>query len=45
MQLIESGHAYYAFDTQEEKDAMTARLQAATMPPKYDTTSRMNARR
>lgn len=42
MQLIESGDAYYAFDTQEEKDAMTERLQAAKMPPKYDAASRMS---
>lgn len=42
MQLVEKGHAYYAFDTQEEKDAMTARLQAAKMPPKYDAASRMS---
>ncbi len=40
-QLVASGNAYYAFDTQEEKDAMTARLQAAKMPPKYDISSRM----
>ena len=42
LQLVESGHAYYAFDTQEEKDAMTSRLQAAKMPPKYDVSSRMS---
>lgn len=42
LQLIESGHAYYAFDTQEEKDAMVERLQAAKMPPKYDAASRMS---
>ncbi|MFY0644939.1 MAG: glutamate--tRNA ligase [Bacteroidia bacterium] len=42
MQLVESGHAYYTFDTHEEKEAMTARLQAAKMPPKYDVSSRMS---
>lgn len=41
-QLIASGHAYYAFDTQEEKDRMVERLQAAKMPPKYDAASRMS---
>lgn len=41
-ELVEKGYAYYAFDTQEEKDAMTARLQAAKMPPKYDAASRMS---
>ena len=41
-QLVEDGHAYYAFDTQEEKEAMNAKLQAAKMLPKYDTSSRMS---
>lgn len=41
-QLVDSGDAYYAFDTVEELDAMKARLEAAKMPPKYDTASRMS---
>jgi glutamyl-tRNA synthetase len=41
-QLIESGHAYYAFDTSEELNAMRQKLEAARMPPKYDAASRMS---
>lgn len=40
-QLIESGHAYYAFDTPEELDAMRVRLEAGGLPAKYDAASRM----
>lgn len=41
-QLIESGHAYYAFDTPEELDAMREQLKASGMSPQYDAVSRMN---
>ena len=41
-QLIESGHAYYAFDTPEELDEMRQKLEAARMSAKYDATSRMS---
>jgi len=41
-QLIEAGHAYYAFDTTEELDEMRKKLEAARMSAKYDATSRMN---
>lgn len=42
LKLIEAGHAYYAFDTKEELDAMRARLQASGNPaPKYDWSVRM----
>ena len=44
-QLIESGHAYYAFDTPEELDAMRARLQAAKVPnPQYNSITRTQMR-
>ena len=36
MKLIESQHAYYAFDTSEELDEMRQRQQAAGIAPKYD---------
>ena len=40
-QLVEAGHAYYAFDTPEELDAMRERLQSADNPaPKYDAVTR-----
>jgi glutamyl-tRNA synthetase len=40
-QLIESGHAYYAFDTAEELDAMRDRMtQAGMASPKYDHVTR-----
>jgi len=42
MQLVESGHAYYAFDTSEELDAMRVRQQAAGIAPKYDRSSMRN---
>ncbi|QDA60052.1 glutamate--tRNA ligase [Hymenobacter jejuensis] len=45
MQLIESGHAYYAFDTPEELDAMRARLTAAKVPnPQYNSITRSQMR-
>ena len=35
--LVEDGHAYYAFDTAEEIDAMRERLQSSENPsPRYD---------
>lgn len=41
--LLESGHAYYAFDTPEEIEAMRDRLQKAGNPaPKYDAVTRMS---
>lgn len=43
MQLIESGHAYYAFDTSEELDEMRERLKAANVAsPQYNYISREN---
>ncbi|UOQ73401.1 glutamate--tRNA ligase [Hymenobacter cellulosilyticus] len=45
MQLINSGHAYYAFDTPEELDAMRARLTAAKVPnPQYNSITRTQMR-
>lgn len=42
-QLIESGHAYYAFDTTEELDQMRERLQKSGNPsPKYDAITRQS---
>ncbi len=44
-QLIASGHAYYAFDTAEELDAMRKRLEAAKVAaPQYNSVSRQNMR-
>ena len=44
-QLIASGHAYYAFDTSEELDAMRKRLEAAKVTaPQYNSVSRQNMR-
>lgn len=41
-QLIESGHAYYAFDTSEELEAMRDRLTRAKVPsPQYNASVRM----
>jgi glutamyl-tRNA synthetase len=43
--LIESGHAYYAFDTPEELDEMRKRLEAAkVVAPQYNAVSRQNMR-
>lgn len=41
-QLIEAGHAYYAFDTAEDLDAMRDKLKANGMAPQYDAISRMS---
>ena len=44
-QLIASGHAYYAFDTPEELDAMRKRLEAAKVAaPQYNAVTRQNMR-
>lgn len=44
-QLIEGGHAYYAFDTEEELDVMRKRLEAAkVVAPQYNSVSRQNMR-
>ena len=41
--LIESGHAYYAFDTSEELDEMRKRLEASkVVAPQYNAVSRQN---
>lgn len=41
-QLLDSGHAYYAFDTSEELDEMRERLKRAKVPnPQYNSTVRM----
>jgi glutamyl-tRNA synthetase len=43
--LIEGGHAYYAFDTEEELDAMRKRLEAAkVVAPQYNSVSRQTMR-
>jgi glutamyl-tRNA synthetase len=45
LQLIESGNAYYAFDTMEELDAMRKRLETEKgRNPQYDSNSRMQMR-
>ncbi|MCH2448593.1 MAG: glutamate--tRNA ligase [Gracilimonas sp.] len=42
-QLVESGHAYYAFDTVEEIDEMRERLMKSGNPsPKYDSITRQS---
>lgn len=44
-QLITDGHAYYAFDTSEELDAMRKRLEAAkVVAPQYNAVTRQNMR-
>jgi glutamyl-tRNA synthetase len=44
-QLISTGHAYIAFDTSEELDAMRARLEAAKMvAPQYNSVTRQTMR-
>ena len=40
--LIASGHAYYAFDTPEEIEAMRERQKQAGIPIKYDRTTMKN---
>lgn len=43
--LLESGHAYYAFDTPEELDEMRKRMEAAKVTaPQYNAVSRQNMR-
>lgn len=43
--LIASGHAYYAFDTEEELDTMRKRLEAAkVVAPQYNAVTRQNMR-
>jgi glutamyl-tRNA synthetase len=43
--LIESGHAYYAFDTTEELEDMRKRLEAAkVVAPQYNAVTRQNMR-
>ena len=39
-QLVKADHAYYAFDTTEELDAMRERQKASNMPAQYDAVSR-----
>lgn len=42
-QLVTSGHAYYAFDTNEELDEMRKRLEAAkVVAPQYNAVSRQS---
>lgn len=44
-QLIAGGHAYYAFDTPDELDAMRKRLEAAkVVAPQYNAVTRQNMR-
>lgn len=43
MQLVESGHAYYAFDTSEELEDMRKKLEAAkAVSSAYNAVTRMN---
>ncbi|MGZ3932614.1 MAG: glutamate--tRNA ligase, partial [Bacteroidia bacterium] len=43
--LLAGGHAYYAFDTEEELDAMRKRLEAAkVVAPQYNSVSRQGMR-
>ncbi len=45
LDLIKNGHAYYAFDTPEELDAMRDRLTAArVVSPQYDSITRTQMR-
>lgn len=41
-QLLDAGYAYYAFDSQEENEAMRKRLEAEGLNPQYDAASRMS---
>ncbi len=44
-QLIDAGHAYYAFDTTEELEQMRVRYKSAENPsPQYDHTTRLHMR-
>jgi len=40
--LLNSGNAYYAFDTTEDLDEMREKLKAGGMAPQYDAVSRMS---
>ncbi|GAB1447606.1 MAG: glutamate--tRNA ligase [Bacteroidia bacterium] len=40
MQLVDAGHAYYAFDTAEELEGMRERLKASNVDAKYDAITR-----
>ncbi len=40
--LIEKGHAYYAFDTENDLNDMRKRLEAGGMQPAYDAVSRIS---
>jgi nondiscriminating glutamyl-tRNA synthetase len=42
-QLIDAGHAYYAFDTAEALDEMRNRQRINKQPPKYERHSMMNS--
>jgi glutamyl-tRNA synthetase len=43
LQLVESGHAYYAFDTTEELEKMREDLKSPSNPsPQYDASTRMH---
>jgi len=42
MKLVDTGHAYYAFDTSDELDDMRRRQQHAGIAPKYDRSSMRN---
>jgi glutamyl-tRNA synthetase len=43
MQLLENGHAYYAFDTSEELEEMRKRIESEkTGNPQYDSRSRLS---
>ena len=45
LKLVNDGHAYYAFDTAEELDAMRERLKAAKVAtPQYNSITRNNMR-
>ena len=43
-QLIESGNAYYAFDTPEELEAMRKKMEAQKVNAQYDATTRKEMR-
>lgn len=42
LDLVEKGHAYYAFDTEEDLENMRKRLEAGGMHPAYDAVSRQS---
>ena len=43
-ELVDAGAAYYAFDTEEELDALRARGEAESGTPAYDTSTRQDMR-